>query len=343
MLNDTLQYADFKALSPLLLLLLASLAFLLIESFAEKMAKRLVFPLAIGTLLISLVIAYDFPMSSNPLLTPWISFDATARQFTLLFLGIGLASTLLSYSFFKRNDSSQGEYLFFLFSCIFGLLLIGMSVDFLTLFLGIETLSIATYILCGYMKKWKISHEAALKYFLMGALAAAFLLYGIALIYGATGTTNFKELLVKYQQMNNSSDQALFLAGVALVNLGLAFKAALVPFHLWAPDVYEGSPTSVVAFMAVGTKAGAFAAFTRVFLMALPHFDPLFTKLLLGIAYMTLIYANLVAIQQFQLRRVFAYSGIAQAGFLLIPFIIGTNEALSALMFYLVVYTIATL
>jgi len=261
----------------------------------------------------------------------------------VLFLGIGLASAFLTDSFFQRYEATQGEYYFLLISAIFGLILIGAAADFLTLFLGLETLSIASYVLCAYMKKWEISGETAIKYFLIGALATAFLLYGIALIYGALGTTNFSGMLEAYHAISASSKQALFLGGIALVTLGLAFKAAIVPFHVWAPDVYDGAPNPVTTFMAVGTKAGAFAAFARVFLVTLPQFDPLWNQGVAWLAIITMIYANIVALRQVQLRRFFAYSGISHAGFMLMPIVADTSEALPALEFYLVVYSLATL
>lgn len=342
-MNTVMQLTDFAALSPLLIILVSAMLLLLLESFDEELSKRYCSILTLITIVAALFAALAAPSSDNPLLTPWISFDPLARLFTVFFLLIGLGSTLLASAFFKRFDASHGEYFFLLLSALFGLILIGSSADFLTLFLGIETLSISLYVLCGYIKKWEFSSEASLKYFLMGALAAAFLLYGIALIYGATGTTRFDLLLANYQDLSAGPEKILFLSGIALVTLGLAFEAAIVPFQVWAPDVYDGAPTPVTAFMAVGTKIGAFAAFSRVFFIALPQFNVLWNQGIALLAYPTLIYANLVALRQVQLRRFFAYSGISHAGFMLIPLAAGTAEALPALLFYLVVYALATL
>lgn len=342
-MTASLNLTDVAALTPLLIVLIGALVILLIETFAERAAKTLSFPLSALILAIALIAAVYVPASSNPLLTAWLSFDSLSRIFTTFFLAIGLAAVFLTSAFFQRFEATQGEYYFLLLSALFGLLLIGYSADFLILFLGIEMLSIVLYVLCGYMKKWNISHEASMKYFLIGALAAAFLLYGIALIYGAVGTTRFDELLGGYRAMQSPQQTALFLGGIALVTLGLAFKAAIVPFHVWAPDVYDGAPTPVTAFMAVGTKVGAFAAFVRVFLVALPQFNPIWSEVIALLAIMTLIYANYVALRQVQLRRFFAYSGISHAGFLLIPLAAGTSDALPALVFYLVVYAFATL
>jgi len=342
-MNPSLSLIDFAAISPLLILLGGALVLLLLESFAPLAAKRFSSYASLATIALALYAALVAPISENPLLTPWLKFDSLARFFTIFFLLIGFASTFLASSFFDRFEApSEGEYYFLLVSSLFGLVLVGSSADFLTLFLGIETLSISLYILCGYMKKWKISHEASLKYFLMGALATAFLIYGIAMVYGATGSTRYDALLPAYKALSTASSKALFLGGIALITLGLAFKAAIVPFHVWAPDVYEGASTPVTAFMAVGTKVGAFAALIRVFMGALPNFDPLWNEGIALLAFPTLIYANIVALRQIQLRRFFAYSGISHAGFLLIPLAAGTTEALPALLFYLVVYALAT-
>ena len=295
-------------------------------------------------MLLAIAAAYAAPTTDiSKLLTPWLKFDSLAKLFTIFFLIIGIGSALLASAFFQRFEATHGEYYFLLLSAIFGLILIGAAADFLTIFLGLETLSISLYIMCGYMKGWVISREAALKYFLMGAMAAAFLLYGIALIYGATGTTQLDALLGDYKALSTTQAKNLFIGGIALVTIGFAFKAAIVPFHVWAPDVYCGAPTPVTAFMAVGTKVGAFAAFVRVFFYALPQFNPIWNEAIALLAYPTLIYANIVALRQVQLRRFFAYSGISHAGFMLIPLAAGTPDALSALLFYLVVYAIATM
>lgn len=341
-MNPTLSFLDLAALSHLLVLLLGALILLLVESFAPHYAKKYAAPVALTTFGLSLCAAFLAPSSQNPVLRPWLRFDSLSLFFASFFLIVGMGSTLLADTFLKRLNVTHGEYYFLLISAVFGLILIGDSADFLTLFLGLETLSISLYILCGYVKAWKISHEAALKYFLMGALATAFLLYGVALIYGAIGTTQFNQLLSSYRAISEAPEQALFLSGIALITLGIAFKAAVVPFHVWAPDVYEGSPTPVTAFMAVGTKVGAFAAFIIIFLVALPHFDARWNEALAFLAYPTLVYANIVALKQTQLRRFFAYSGISHAGFMLIPLVASTPDSLAALQFYLVVYGAAT-
>jgi NADH-quinone oxidoreductase subunit N len=345
--NSTLTWIDFAAISPFLILIIGALLLLLLESFTSAASRKYSLFVTLVTLGVAIFAAFYTSRSENPLLTSWIRFDAVAHLFNLFFLSIGIAAALLTEPFFQRFEESfevsRGEYFFLLLSSLFGLLLIASAADFLILFLGIETLSISLYILCAYIKKWEPSSESALKYFLMGSIAAAFLLYGVALIYGAIGTTRFDALMPSYQALTTHFEKTLFFGGIAFVTLGLAFEAALVPFHLWAPDVYDGAPTPVTALMAVGTKAGAFAALAILFFGALPHFYPLWNTSVALLAYPTLIYANIVAIRQVQIRRFFAYSGIAHAGFLLIPLAVGTPAAFPALIFYLVIYVIATL
>lgn len=354
-MNNTLTLQDLFAISPLLILLFGSLAVLIVESFFGNTIKKTLPYITVLTFIAALGAVFYQPISHNPLLTNWIRYDDLSYFFDVLFLLIAISCTFLASAFFKKynasfhtshensHGNSHGEYYFLLISSVLGLLLIGKAADFLTIFIGIETLSISLYILCGYMKEWKLSHESALKYFFMGALATAFFIYGIALIYGATGTTELKVLLSAYQNIQDHSTKMLFIIGAAFITIGLSFKAALVPFHTWAPDVYDGAPTPVTAFMATGTKVGALAAFAVIFLLALPNFDMLWNAALSVLVYATLIYANFVALKQIHLRRFFAYSGISHAGFLLIPVVAGMPDSISALTFYLVVYVFATL
>lgn len=336
-----LALTDYFALAPLLILFATGLVLLALETFLSS-GKKVFSLVAAGGLALALYTACIAPVSLNPLLTPWLKFDPLSRFFSILFLSIGIGTLGVSSSFFKRFEADRAEFYFLLLSSIFGLILISAANDFLTLFLGLETLSIALYVLCSYMKKWTNSHEASFKYFLLGSISTSLLLFGIALIYGATGTTRF-DLLPEAIKTLISSDNTLFIAGIALVSVSLLFKAAIVPFHIWAPDVYAGAPTPVTAFMAIGTKAGAFAAFIRIFLATFGSFDPIWHQAIALLAFPTLIFANFVAIKQTNLRRFFAYSGISHAGFLLIPLAAGTPEAMSAMLFYLVIYSLATL
>lgn len=338
-----LSSVDFMALSPLLVLLTGALLLLVVEILHPVFSRRFSASLAALILLGGLFAQLRAPASDNPLLTDWLRFDALARFFTLFFLLTGLACTWLGSSFFSRFEASHGEYFFLLISATLGLILIGAAADFLTLFLGLETLSISLYVLCGYMKGWQISREAAIKYFLLGSVGASFLLYGIAFFYGALGTTRLSALAAAPVASHATAESTLLLVGLLFVTVGLAFKAAIVPFHVWAPDVYAGAPTPVTAFMTVGTKVGAFAALARLFLQPGLPVHLWWSEGMACFAYPTLIFANFLALRQTGLRRFFAYSGISHSGFLLIPLVAGTADALPALGYYLVVYALATL
>lgn len=342
-----LSLTDIAALGPLLILFMAILALLLLESFPRPWAKFVVAWVCVVALALAMVVSFLAPLSQNPLLSDWITFDPLAHFFVVLFMLIGIAASLLAMNFFQRahidNASMRsGEYFILLLLAVVGSILMALAADFLILFIGLEVLSMALYILCGYIKRSELSQESSIKYFLMGSLATAFLLYGIALLYGAAGSTNFEALLPAYQQITAVSDKTLFMVGIAFVTMALVFKAAVVPFHAWAPDVYAAAPTPVVAFMATGTKLAAFAALVRVFLISLPQFEPLWNNAMAILSYITLVYANFVALRQLEMRRFFAYSGIAHAGFLLIPLAVGSMNAVPAILFYLTIYALAT-
>lgn len=334
---------DYLSLSPLLILLCGGLLTLLLETFANGKASFWSSIVGLATFLLAGIAILAVPPIVNPLLTSWIVNDHLSQSGSLLIVAIAISVNLLSGPLFRKHPTSRSEFDFFLIMATIGVIMIASSDDFLTLFLGLEILSLSLYILTGYMRNWNLSGEAALKYFLLGAIGAAFLVYGIALIYGATGTTGFEGLLNAYQTLDEGQEFSLFWGGIAFITVGLCFKAAIVPFHFWAPDVYEGAPTPVTAFMSVGVKLGAFLAFARIFLVALPQFSPYWGEAIAVFALLSLIYANFVALQQTNLRRFFAYSGISHSGFLLIPLAAQGPYALSALLFYLTIYALATL
>ncbi len=221
-------------------------------------------------------------------------------------------------------------------------MLLAAARDLMIVFLGIELMSVATYVLAGLDRRSAKSAEGALKYFLLGAFSTAFLLYGIALVYGATGTTNLPsigERAVRYGLLGNP----MFGIGAALLLVGFGFKVAAAPFHMWAPDVYEGAPTPITAFMAAAIKAAAFAAFLRVWLEAFPAAFYEWHDALWYVAILTMIVGNVVALIQRNVKRMLAYSSIAQAGYILIAVISGSTLGASAFLFFLAAYTLATM
>ena len=222
-----------------------------------------------------------------------------------------------------------------------GMMLLAAARDLMIVFLAVELMSIAVYALAGLNRRSIRAAEGALKYFLLGAFSSAFLLYGIALIYGATGTTNLPTIAIRLGLVNSGS-AILLLGGIAFVLVGFGFKVATVPFHMWAPDVYDGAPSAITAYMAATVKAAAFAAFLRVWLEAFPSAYAFWHTALAGLAIATMIVGNVIGLAQKNLKRLLAYSSIGHAGYLLVAIAPATPRGASAMLFYLFVYTLAT-
>jgi NADH-quinone oxidoreductase subunit N len=222
-----------------------------------------------------------------------------------------------------------------------GMMLLAAARDLMIVFLGIELMSIAVYALSGMNRRSERSAEGALKYFLLGAFSTAFLLYGIALVYGATGTTNITLIGGRVATLGLGTSPFL-IAGIALMLIGFGFKVATVPFHMWAPDVYDGAPSAVTAYMAATVKAAAFAAFVRVWLEAFPAVYAQWYPALASLAIATMIFGNAIGLAQKNLKRMLAYSSIGHAGYLLVGIAAGTFQGASATLFYLFIYTLAT-
>ncbi len=262
---------------------------------------------------------------------------------TVVLQGIALLATLLvlalSADYLSAVRLESGEYYALVLMAVLGAMLMAASGDLLMVFLGLETLSIPLYVLAAFARDNVRSQEAGMKYFLLGAFSTAFFLYGLALIYGAVGSTKLELLATKVA----TAPPLMLLGGVGLTTIGLGFKAAVVPFHSWAPDVYEGAPLSVTAYMSVIAKVGAFAALLRIFSMALGAQAPLWTAMLATIAVLTMLLGNIAAVFQTNLKRLLAYSSIAHAGFILVGVAAANRAGASAVAFYLVAYTFMNL
>ena len=221
-----------------------------------------------------------------------------------------------------------------------GMMLLAAARDLMIVFLGIELMSISVYALAGINRRSIRSAEGALKYFLLGAFSTAFLLYGIALVYGATGATNLE--VIGQRALANGGSGPLFVTGIALLLIGFGFKVATVPFHMWAPDVYDGSPSPITAYMAATVKTAAFAAFLRAWLEAFPSAFNAWHPAVVGLAIATMVVGNAIGLWQQNIKRMLAYSSIGHAGYLLVALAAGTTQGASALIFYLLIYTLAT-
>lgn len=264
--------------------------------------------------------------------------DNFALFFNVIFLtGTGL-TVFISTGYLQREENSRAEYYLLLLTATLGMMLMAAGADLIVIFLGLELMSISLYILVGFLRGRLISNEASLKYLLLGAFATGFLLYGISLIYGALGTTNLREIELVLVQGRVNSDLML-QAGLGLLIVGFAFKVSAVPFHMWAPDVYEGAPTAVTAFLSAGPKAAAFAAFFRVLMFSLAPLKGDWTVVLWVLAVLTMTVGNLGALTQRSIKRMLAYSSVAHAGYVLLALAAGSTRGVTAALFYLLIYT----
>lgn len=286
-----------------------------------------------------------------------IAYDNLRLGFSFVFLFVTAMTILISTVWVEQEDVPVGEYHALLMFATFGMLLMASGNDLVVLFLGLETLSIATYVMAGLRRGDLKSNESAMKYFILGSFASAFLLYGMALIYGATGSTNINEIAARIADPNFPG---LLLVGGAMLIVGFGFKVAAVPFHVWTPDVYEGAPSPITAFMAAGPKAAAFASFLRVFVIGFPlvagvqasvYLHNSWMSALCVMAILTMTVGNVAAILQSNVKRMLAYSSIAHAGYALVGFLgagaakslTGRDEAVASVAFYMLTYAVTNL
>lgn len=342
--------SDLVAIMPQLIVSVLAMVVLLADAVAPKMSKRALANISVLGLLVALVVQIlQRPgIAAQPVLQNMVIADQYAWFFNIVFLVGALLSVLLSVDYLEREGISHGEYYALLLLTTVGMMIMGAATDLIIVFLGLEVLSISLYILAGYARDRRDSEEAGLKYFLLGAFASAFFLYGVALIYGATQSTN---LVAIATQVKSAGTHPLLLAGAALLVVGFGFKVAVVPFHIWTPDVYEGAPTSVTAFMSVGAKAAGFAAFLRVFSMALPGLSDESARVVAILAALTMVVGNFIAVLQQNIKRILAYSSIAHAGYIMVGMVAAIhpsssanrNEAIAAVLFYTLAYTVTNL
>jgi NADH-quinone oxidoreductase subunit N len=285
--------------------------------------------------------------------------DGFAVFANTLILASGLLGVAIAYDYLRRMDIERGEYYVLLLISTAGMMLMVQAYDLIVVFLALELLSIPLYVMAGFARPRPESEEAALKYFLLGAFSAAFFLYGTALIYGATAHTGFTGIIAAAAAGGSAVNTQLLIVGAALLLVALGFKVSAVPFHMWTPDVYQGAPTPVTAWMAVSVKVAGFAALLRVFIVAFPNFAAGITPIIGGMAALTMIVGNLLAIVQGSIKRLLAYSSIAHVGYLLLAFVpygggaaiasgagaagslvagSAVSDAVTATLFYLVAY-----
>jgi NADH-quinone oxidoreductase subunit N len=258
--------------------------------------------------------------------------------FKVIFLVSAAMAVLISDKYMEQEECNQGElYPLILFATI-GMMLMASGTDLMVIFLGLELLSVCLYVLAGFNRNSLKSNEAGLKYFLLGAFSTGFLLYGMALTYGATGSTKIQTIYGHLAGHPEVAANPLFVVGMLLIAVGFSFKIAAAPFHMWTPDVYEGAPTPMTAFMSAGPKAAGFAAFIRVMIFAFPMLKANWTDLLWILAVLTMTVGNVIALSQDNIKRMLAYSSIAHAGYALVGFTACNAEGAAGILFYMLSY-----
>lgn len=344
----------WSALTPLLFLGTWGSALLVVDAFLRRAQTRVTAVLAaIGlaaALAMVIVLPADGPCSvagsGAECFGGMVRVDGFARFLQSLVLGTALIVLALAYDYLKRTGLERGEFYVLLLFAVLGMMLMAVAADLIVVFLALELLSIPLYVLAGLARPRSESEESAMKYFLLGAFASGFVVYGVALIFGAAGATQLDAIAAS--AADGPGGRGLLFAGAGFVLVGLCFKVAVVPFHMWTPDVYHGAPSVVTAFMSVGAKAGGFAALLRVFLTAFPAQAAIWGPLAMAISALTMAWGNVAAIAQSNIKRLLAYSSIAHAGYILMALPAAASaglagEASRAALFYLLAYAATNL
>jgi NADH-quinone oxidoreductase subunit N len=332
-----------QALTPDLVLMVGAMVLMLVAAWRpdSNEHQRFVGYCSIGVLLATLAVTLWFGSSGLTSGPGVIAVDGFRFAADSLFLLAALGAVALSIEYNGREGIFGAESHVLVLFATSGMMIMAAARDLMIVFLGIEMMSIAVYVLAGMNRRSRRSAEGSLKYFLLGAFSTGFLLYGIALVYGATGSTNLTTIGANIVQFK-LAHQSMLLMGIGLLLVGFGFKVAAVPFHMWAPDVYEGAPTPITAYMAAAVKAAAFAVFLRVWRESFDLLDFAWLIPLWWIAAATMVYGNVVALAQRNVKRLLAYSSIVHSGYLLVAIAAGTNSGSAAFLFYLLAYTLAT-
>jgi NADH-quinone oxidoreductase subunit N len=334
---------DFYVLLPLILLVAWACALLLVDLFIPKERKWLTALLAALGLALTLGFTLSQLGLENTGFQNMVVVDGFSVFVNALLLLSGLLGIALAFGYIRRMGIDRGEYYTLMLFSICGMMLMAQAADLIVVFLALELLSLPLYVLSAFARPRADSEESGLKYFLLGAFSSGFVLYGIALVYGATKFTSLSGIVAAVSAGIESP--LLLTIGAALILVGLGFKVAVVPFHMWTPDVYQGAPTAVTAFMASGAKIAGFAALLRVFATAFPSISADMTPILQVLSALTMIVGNVIAISQSDIKRMLAYSSIAHAGYILMAFVpYGNPEvapvSIAAGLFYLVAYVL---
>lgn len=339
-MNTVLPAVNLYAVLPQIVLVTSAIVILMIGLFEQ--ARKVIPYLSLILLVIAGIIVGN-QLGQGPIafsdVSPMMVMDDFSLISTLIFISGAILTVLISISYAEARSIDRGEYYALMIFAVSGMSMMVASSDFLSFFLGLEVLSISLYVLIGFEQEEAGSNEGALKYFLLGAFASGFILYGIALLYGACGSTEYNLIIQTLAADRSETVNLLFLGGLGLLLVGLGFKISMVPFHAWTPDVYQGAPTPIAAFLSTGSKAAAFIVLIRLLGSVFADLQMEWSPLVMLLAVLTIAVGNVVALVQTNLKRLLAYSSIAHAGYMLLPFISNNPDGSASIIFYLIVYT----
>lgn len=318
-------------------LALLGLVLLVLGLVLPEKGRRLMQPVAVISLLGILVLGGGLYTAQYNLFSGNYQIDPFGSFFKLAFLAAGILVILSAGRYLERFQERVNEFYSFMIFALLGMVVMASAGELITLYIGLELMTVSFYILTAYLLNDKLSAEAGLKYLILGAISSAILLFGVSLVYAVTGTTVIAEMAAQF------SMQPVMIAGIILILAGFGFKISLVPFHMWAPDIYQGAPIPVTAFLAVGSKAAAFAAMVRVFVIAFPVSTFDWPLLLAILAAITIVVGNLIALVQTNVKRLLAYSSIAQAGYILVGLAAYNGFGLKGVLFYAMLYVFSNM
>jgi len=332
-------FKDFILIIPELILVVTAVMVLIIDLVGTQVGNKITSPiLAIVGLCLGIISEIFLFGETSVGFFNTIVADEYSILFEIIYMVAGILTIMISWHYIAENNMNFREYYILLLFSIVGMMFMTSSTDLLMIFIGLEIMSISTYIMVGMLRHSPKSNEAALKYLLLGAFSTGFLLYGIALIYGATGSTQLPQIVDKLQQTGVVFNPLVGFS-LAFIVIGVGFKIAIVPFHMWVPDVYSGAPTPVTAFMSAASKAAGFAVLIRIFLTGIP-LDVRWYNLIWILAILTMSVGNLMALKQNSVKRMLAYSSIAHAGYVMVAFVVGSEAAISGIIFYSFAYAL---
>jgi NADH-quinone oxidoreductase subunit N len=327
--------SDFYYILPELVLTSGALLVLIVDVLLPKSSRPALGWVTLGVIAVTLYSLTPFTSTEVTVARGLIAVDRFALYFKIVFLVSAGITVLMSFRYLEVEGASPGEYYFLILCATLGMMVMAAGIDLITIFIGLETMAVSFYILAGFTKPNQRSNEAAVKYFLLGAFSLGILLYGMSLMYGLSGSTSLRTMATVFYGQEH--DLRLVLA-VILVVAGIGFKIAAVPFHMWAPDVYEGAPTPITGFLSVGSQAASFAILLRIFLEGLPSMRDDWRLLFYVLSVLTMTVGNVAALTQSNIKRMLAYSSIAHAGYVLIGVVAGTARGVTATLIYLMVY-----